>query len=93
MTKAIEIPDAVAHAAKTAEIRQCIATEVRAELARKQITQREAATLLRLPQGAMSLRLGGHRAFKAEELVQLATYLRVPVTTFMPNPSRELVAA
>lgn len=73
--------------ATTVEIRQKIAAEVRAELARKRLTQREVAEILDLAQPAVQLRLVGTRPFRAEELVQLAEHLGVPVATFLPTPS------
>lgn len=73
--------------ATTTEIRQHIAAEVRAELARQRRTQREVATCLGMVQPVMQLRLSGQRSFKAEELVQLAELLGVPVGQFASAPA------
>ena len=64
--------------------RDKIAAEVRAELARQQKTQRDAAEILGLPQQSVQLRLAGKRSFRAEELATLAEALGVPVTRFIP---------
>lgn len=66
------------------DVRQGIASEVRAELARQKKTQYDLAKVLGLPQPAVSLRLTGRRPFKAEELVAVAGFLGVPVAQFMP---------
>lgn len=70
--------------ATTDDIRQHIAAEVRAELARQRLSQREVADILDLPQSVVQLRLVGTRPFRAEELVQLATALGVPIARFIP---------
>ena len=67
--------------------RTAIAGEVRAEMGRQQKTHRELAAVLGLDQGSTSLRINGHRSFRAEELADAAEWLGVPVTTFLP-PSR-----
>ncbi|HZN72438.1 MAG TPA: helix-turn-helix transcriptional regulator [Micromonosporaceae bacterium] len=68
-------------------VRDQIAAEVRAELARQQKTQRQAGEVLDLPQPSVQLRLKGERAFRAEELVKLAAWLGVPVEQFLPAPA------
>lgn len=67
--------------------RNAIASEVRAEIARQQKTQREVAELLHMPQPSLNLRLKGERPFRAEELVVLAEALGVPVERFLPAPA------
>jgi transcriptional regulator with XRE-family HTH domain len=62
-----------------------IANEVRAELARQQKTQRDAADILGLPQQSVQMRLKGKTAFRAEELAALAVGLGVPVSRFFPE--------
>lgn len=69
--------------ATTTEIRQRIAAEVRAEMARQRLTQRDVAKVLDLTQPAVQLRLVGTRAFRAEELVKLADALGVPAAQFL----------
>lgn len=71
--------------ATTTEIREHIAAEVRAELARQRITQRQVADILEMVQPAVQLRLSGARPFRAEELVKLAGALGVPVSRFVPE--------
>lgn len=65
--------------------RTAIATEVRAELARQQKTQREVGDILGLPQQSIARRLAGDISFRAEELTKLAAALGVPVTRFLPD--------
>jgi transcriptional regulator with XRE-family HTH domain len=67
------------------DVREHIAAEVRAELARQGKTQRDIAAVLDLPQPSVQLRLAGKRSFRAEELALLAESLGVPVSQFMPN--------
>jgi transcriptional regulator with XRE-family HTH domain len=62
-----------------------IAAAVRAELARQQKTQREAAAIIGQTQQAVQVRLAGKRSFRAEELAKLAEALGVPVTRFIPE--------
>lgn len=73
--------------ATAAEIREQIAGEVRAELARQRITQRDLAEALDMVQPALQLRLSGQRSFRAEELVQVAGALNVPVAQFLLSPA------
>jgi transcriptional regulator with XRE-family HTH domain len=63
--------------------RRTIAAEVRAELARQQITQRELADRIGMFQQALQVRLAGRRPFRAEELAAIAAALGVPVTQFL----------
>lgn len=72
----------------TTEIREQIAAEVRAELARQQVTQRDLAAVLDMTQPALQLRLVGKRSFRGEELAKIAAYLGVPVTGFLPTMER-----
>lgn len=68
--------------------RQRIAAEVRAQIARLQLTQRQVADLVGMTQPALQLRLVGARSFRAEELVKLAEALGVPVTQLLGEPVR-----
>lgn len=68
--------------------RTAIAREVRAEMGRQQKTHRELAAVLGLDQGSTSLRIGGHRSFRAEELAATAEWLGVPVAAFLIEPER-----
>jgi transcriptional regulator with XRE-family HTH domain len=69
--------------------RAAVAAEVRAEVARQNKTQRELGDILGLPQSAISKRLDGTRAFRAEELVKLADALGVPIARFRPTTDTE----
>lgn len=63
--------------------RERIAAEVRAELARQdKPAGRFVAELLGIDEGSASLRLKGRRAFRSDELAQIAAALRVPVGQF-----------
>lgn len=64
--------------------RQAIAAEIRAEMARQQITQRDLAEKVGIFQQALQVRLTGARSFRAEELAAVAAALGVPVTNFLP---------
>lgn len=64
------------------QIRQRIAAEVRAEIARQGVTHRQLGNVLGLDQSSTSLRIQGRRPFRAEELVAVAGFLGVPVTQF-----------
>lgn len=66
------------------DVRQAIAAEVRAELARQQKTQRDLAADIGMTQQALQLRLVGSRSFRAEELSAIAQALGVPVERFLP---------
>lgn len=73
--------------------REAIAAEVRAELARREMSQRELGEILDLPQSAVNLRLKGTRPFKGEELVALAAAWNVPVEQFLRVPTAAAGAA
>ena len=59
-----------------------IAANVRAEVARAQVTQTDLGEALGLTQTQVSRRLAGHVEFGATELAVLADYLGVAVSTF-----------
>lgn len=61
-----------------------VAAEVRAEMARQQMSQEKLAALTGLSQSRISRRLVGDRPFDITELAAVATALGVPVTQFMP---------
>lgn len=71
-------------------VREDIAAEVRAELARQNKSQRDVAEALGMVQPVVSLRLQGKRSFRAEELAQLAEWLGVPVAQFLPETSERV---
>jgi transcriptional regulator with XRE-family HTH domain len=63
-----------------ATIRDAIAAEVRAEMARQNKSQRDLGQALDLPQSSVSLRLSGKSAFRADEIVKVARFLGVSIT-------------
>ncbi|HEX6968856.1 MAG TPA: helix-turn-helix transcriptional regulator [Micromonosporaceae bacterium] len=65
--------------------RAAIAREVRAELARRRMTQHQVGELLGLSQQSVSRRLSGEVPWRADELLYLAEALDVPVTCFYPE--------
>lgn len=65
--------------------RPTIADGVRAELARRKVSQREAGEMLGMSKQAFSKRMTGSRPFRAEELANLADALGIPVSRFFPE--------
>jgi len=63
--------------------RQRIAAEVRAELARQNISNRDFADLLGMDRSAAQQRLSAQRSFRAEEIERVAEILGVPVARFL----------
>jgi transcriptional regulator with XRE-family HTH domain len=74
------------------DARKRVAENVRAELARAGRTATQAAKVLGKSKQAMSPRLAGVRAFRAEEIPALAEWLGIPVATLL-GTNREDVAA
>jgi transcriptional regulator with XRE-family HTH domain len=60
-----------------------VAASVRAELARKKITQGQLADALGMTQPAISRRVSGQLPFDVDEIQRIAEFLSVPVTQFM----------
>lgn len=60
---------------------QTVAAEVRAHLARKQISSREIAELVGLTPSQMSRRINGSIAFTVEEIGEVAKALGVTVSS------------
>jgi len=69
---------------------EALTSSLRAELARRKITQAEAALALGVSQSGMSQRLNGNANITAYELYVLAHRLDVPVDSLLPH---EAVAA
>lgn len=67
------------------KLQELIATEVRAEMARQNRTQRELGAAVGLDQGTVSRCLSGDRAFRAHELVLVARFLGKSVEHFAPD--------
>jgi hypothetical protein len=68
-----------------AKLQDTIATEVRAEMARQNRTQRQLGAAVGLDQATVSRCLSGERAFRAHELVLAARFLGKSVEHFAPN--------
>jgi len=64
---------------------QYIAGEIRAELARQGKAQRDLAEHFDVSLMWVSARLAGKVEFKVSQLMQVAAYLGVPVTQFLPR--------
>lgn len=60
---------------------------VRAEMARKGLSQAALAAELGMSQSMLSYRLAGRVALDVEELARIAAVLEVPVSTLMPEPA------
>lgn len=67
---------------------QRVATEVRAEVARQNVTQYDLAEVLGVAQPSISRRLAGKHPFDTDELDKLAAYFGVPVDRFLAVPVR-----
>lgn len=74
-------------------LRSLVADEVRAQMARKRISQRELGELLDIPQGSISRILSGRRSFRVEEILLIAQKLDVPVTKLLEPAAEELAAS
>lgn len=59
--------------------REEIAANVRAEMARRQVTQRQIADTIGKSQAAVSSRMTGESHFRIHELQQIAAFLEVPI--------------
>ena len=76
---------------KPVPTRDRVAATVRAELARQAKTGSALARHLGMPQSAVSRRLQGAIAFTVEDLVAVAEWLDIPVTTLL-LPTKETTA-
>lgn len=69
------------------EPRREVAGAVRAELARRQVGQRQVAEALGISQPAVSRRLAGEVAFNVDELAAVADLLGMDARDLMPTAS------
>jgi transcriptional regulator with XRE-family HTH domain len=69
------------------DVREEVAAEVRAQLARKRVSGASAAAQLDVTQIYLWRRLSGRVAFDVNDLTALARLLDVPVTAFFPAPA------
>lgn len=66
-----------------------VSANLRAEVARRRITQVELARVLKMSQPAVSRRLLGHTALNVDELTTISTFLGVdPAVLFGWTPAR-----
>jgi len=65
------------------EVREIVASNLRALMARRRVTATHMAKELGVSQPSMSRRLNGQQALDVEELVWLADYFEVPVATLL----------
>jgi transcriptional regulator with XRE-family HTH domain len=61
-----------------------VAANLRAEIARQRISQRDLANYLGLSQQSVSARLLGRIPLDVNELVRVAEFLNVPLGTLLP---------
>jgi transcriptional regulator with XRE-family HTH domain len=73
-------------------LRQAIAAEVRAEVARQGKSLNEIAEVLGVDKGSASRRMWGQRSFRAEELSMVADLLGVSVAQFVPKVHAEVAS-
>lgn len=66
------------------KLKDAIAAEVRAEMARQNKTQRQLGEAIGLPQASVCKRLSGESPFRAHELVRVAAFLGQPITQLIP---------
>lgn len=65
-----------------------MADTVRAEMARRRLSQRQVADAAGIPQPTLSRRLLGRSPFTVPELLTLAVVLDVPVALLLGEPVR-----
>lgn len=70
---------------KTIQPHEAIAAEIRAELARRKVSQVKIAALLDISQAGVSRRLRGETPLDVNELVKIADFLEVPAAHFIPQ--------
>jgi transcriptional regulator with XRE-family HTH domain len=71
---------------------ELVAAEVRAELARQQLSGVRAAKALGWTQNYLSVRLRGAVAFDVTDLIMIADLLEIPVTTFFETPGGRVIS-
>lgn len=69
-------------------VRESIAAEVRAVLARHDKSQRDLAGLLGIDQASAWARLRARRSFRAEEVALIAAWVDEPIGVLIPVPAR-----
>ena len=67
------------------QFQRAVAAEVRAEMARRKVSQTDVAQWLGVAQATVSRRVTGEVAFDVAELEKIAALLGVAVQQFIPN--------
>ena len=62
-----------------------VASELRGEIARQQLRQRDLAPILGLAQSSVSARLNGRTPLSINEVVLITQWLRIPFAAVMPG--------
>jgi transcriptional regulator with XRE-family HTH domain len=75
------------------EVRERVASEVRAELGRQRRTQLELAEVMGVNQSTASRRLAGELEFTVGELHAIAKFFGVPITKLLPADEPEQATA
>lgn len=65
------------------DLTDTVASEIRAEMARQRVTQRQLGEALGIHQTQVARRLRGDIAFNTVELEKTAEFLRVPITRLL----------
>ena len=71
---------------ETSSLRESVAAEIRAQLARRRLSGRQAAALLGWTSPYLSRRLTGEVPFDVSDLEAMAALLDVPVASFLQGP-------
>ena len=71
---------------ETSSLRESVAAEIRAQLARRRLSGRQAAVMLGWTSPYLSRRLTGEVPFDVADLEALAGLLDVPVASFLQGP-------
>jgi transcriptional regulator with XRE-family HTH domain len=77
----------------TDELSKTTGAEVRAGLARRNLTQQQLGEHLGISRTAIGHRLAGTVPFKVPELLKTATFIGVPLEQLLPIPSEEALTA
>jgi len=70
----------------TSSLRESVAAEIRAQLARRRLSGRQAAAMLGWTSPYLSRRLTGEVPFDVSDLEAIAGLLGVPVASFLQGP-------
>lgn len=70
---------------------EMVAAQVRAEVARAQVSGRRIALALGVEPSYISRRMTGHTPFTVDELVAISGVLEIPVTALLPEPEFQVM--